>query len=101
MIASFGLPIATMAAVILGGINFFQNTVQEDVLRERKELLDDLRRDVDALVIQNTVQKDGLSEHKGLLDGLRRDLDALVIPESFDPTSLTGNKHVNLWLNLN
>ena len=38
-----------MAAVILGGINFFQNTVQEDVLREHKELLDGLRRDLDAL----------------------------------------------------
>ena len=61
-----------MAAVILGGINFFQNTVQEDVLRE----------------------------HKELLDGLRRDLDALVIPEGFDPTALTGNKNFNLWLNL-
>ena len=72
MIASFGLPIATMAAVALGGINFFQNTVQEDVLRE----------------------------HKNLLDGLRRDLDALEIPAAVDLTALTGNKHFNLWLDL-
>ena len=85
-----------MAAVILGGINFFQNAVQDDVLREHKGLLGGLRRDLDALVIQDTAQKDELREHKQLLDGLRRDLDALVIPESFDPTSLTGNKHFNL-----
>ena len=57
-----------MAAVVLGGINFFQNTVQEDVLRE----------------------------HKNLLDGLRRDLDALEIPAAVDLTALTGNKHFNL-----
>ena len=67
LIASFGLPIATMSAVILGGINFFQNTVQEDVLRE----------------------------HKDLLDGLRRDLDALVIPAGVDLTAITGNKYFN------
>ena len=67
LIASFGLPIATMSAVILGGINFFQNTVQEDVLRE----------------------------HKDLLDGLRRDLDALVIPAGVDLTAITGNTHFN------
>ena len=67
MIASFGLPIATMSAVILGGINFFQNTVQEDVLRE----------------------------HKDLLDGLRRDLDALVIPAGVDLTAITGNTYFN------
>ena len=57
-----------MAAVALGGINFFQNTVQEDVL----------------------------TEHKNSLDGLRRDLDALEIPAAVDLTALTGNKHFKL-----
>ena len=58
--------------VVLSGINYYHNNVQEDVLRE----------------------------HKLLLDGLRRDLDALEIPESSTAAvaSLTGNKHANQYL---
>ena len=49
LISTFGLPVATMASTLLGGINFFHNIVQEDVLREHKKLLDGLRTDIDAI----------------------------------------------------
>ena len=49
MISAFGLPVATLACTLLGGINFFHNIVQEDVLREHKKLLDGLREDLDAI----------------------------------------------------
>ena len=49
LIATYALPVATLSAVTLGGINFFQNNVQEDVLREHKRLIDQLRRDLDKI----------------------------------------------------
>ena len=33
----------------MGGLTFFHNAVQEDVLREHKTLLDELRRDLNKL----------------------------------------------------
>ena len=47
--ATFGLPFAILFAVTFVGLNFFHNKVQEDVLREHKSLLDELRRDLDML----------------------------------------------------
>ena len=72
MTTSFGLPLATMSTIIISGINFYHNNVQEDVLRE----------------------------HKLVLDGLRSDLDALNIPESSTAAvaALTGNKHAKQFL---
>lgn len=69
MVTNFGQPIAALSTVIASGINFYHNQVQEDVLRE----------------------------HKNLIDGLRSDFDALNIPASStaDVTALTGNEHAN------
>ena len=38
-----------MSAVILGGIGFFHNIVQEDVLREHKKLIDALREEIEKI----------------------------------------------------
>ena len=38
-----------MSAVLLGGIGFFHNIVQEDVLREHKKLIDELREEIEKI----------------------------------------------------
>lgn len=38
-----------MSAVLLGGIGFFHNIVQEDVLREHKKLIDALREEIEKI----------------------------------------------------
>ena len=51
LIATYALPVATISAVTLGGINFFQNNAQDDDIRENKRLIDALRRDLENIEV--------------------------------------------------